>query len=392
MFGYFRDVLINTLPFKKLPPFLTKSIYGFKPDFIFLIHPRRIEDIFIAKPFLRFISRLVPPFVFRKITSLSPAYVVGKAETKEGLRGFIVTNGVTPEYMIGNKRATIYCVKKILNFIRKISNKNCYVGLGAWWPIVTRRGLVFKKYADKNTCITNGHCGTLISIFLSIKKIAKIWNMDMTKLDIVIIGSGKMGSTVAKALLGHVRKISMLDKNKAKLINTKKMLEKNGKTTVIETHHVTPGINIKDILSAHHLGVCSTSNINPILKSFEIPDHFIMLDDSRPEAIFRSSSEESGIVLEGGLIKIKDIKVDYDFGFGLDENVFGCLAEAIILALDKEKRLTPSIGDVDFDNFHRMLEFCSERSIQEGDFKRGIVNVPEEKIRASSKVFSEEAL
>lgn len=381
MFGYFRDVLINLLPFKELPHFLTKSIYGFKPDFIFLIHPRRIEDIFIAKPFLHFISRVVPPFIFRKITSFSPAYVVGKVETKEGLRGFIVTNGITPEYMIGNKRVTLYCVKRILNFIKKISNKNCYVGLGAWWPIVTRRGLVFKKYADENTCITNGHCGTLISIFLSLKKIARIWNMDMGKLDIVIIGSGKMGSTVAKALLGRVKKISLLDKNKVKLINTKRLLEKYGKSTIIETHGVTPDTNIKDILSMHHLGVCSTSNINPILKEFEIPDHFIMLDDSRPEAIFRLSGEESGVVLEGGLIKIKGVKVDYDFGFGLDENVFGCLAEAIILALDREKRLLPSIGDVDFDNFHRMLEFCSERDIKEGDFKIGNINVPEEKIR-----------
>jgi len=47
------------------------------------------------------------------------------------------------------------------------------------------------------------------------------------------------------------------------------------------------------------------------------------------------------------------------------------MAEAIILALDKEETVKPILGDIDFDNLRKMSEFCNKNGITEGDLKSG---------------------
>ncbi len=70
-------------------------------------------------------------------------------------------------------------------------------------------------------------------------------------------------------------------------------------------------------------------------------------------------------------MKIPGANCDYDFGFGQNDNFFGCLTEAFILALDSTKRsiLKETVGDVDENNFWAMLTFCKNYSISVGDFK-----------------------
>jgi hypothetical protein len=68
-------------------------------------------------------------------------------------------------------------------------------------------------------------------------------------------------------------------------------------------------------------------------------------------------------------MKIKGIKQKYDFGFGIDDNVFGCLAESFLLAADKVETLQPTLGEVDFENFEKMIAAFSQLGVSVGDFK-----------------------
>ena len=95
---------------------------------------------------------------------------------------------------------------------------------------------------------------------------------------------------------------------------------------------------------------------------------FIAIDDARPEALPRDPKNER-LVLEGGLLKIKDAIINYDYGFGLDNNVFGCLGEAFMLALSNGENLKPTLGDVDIQNFLNMLNFSRENGVLAGDLK-----------------------
>jgi len=70
-------------------------------------------------------------------------------------------------------------------------------------------------------------------------------------------------------------------------------------------------------------------------------------------------------------MKINGVTLDSDFGFGKENNVFGCLAEAVILALDSGNKLKSNVGEVDFENFNAFLEFCDSQNIEAGEFKCG---------------------
>jgi hypothetical protein len=43
------------------------------------------------------------------------------------------------------------------------------------------------------------------------------------------------------------------------------------------------------------------------------------------------------------------------------------MSEAIMLAIDKQNRVAPILGDVDVANYNAMLAFCDEIGIREGD-------------------------
>jgi len=79
-------------------------------------------------------------------------------------------------------------------------------------------------------------------------------------------------------------------------------------------------------------------------------------------------------------MKIKGIKLHYNFGWGIDENVFGCLCESFMLAADKIENISPTLGDVDFTNFKNMLSVYHELGVSVGDFKCLDKYIPESQL------------
>jgi len=195
-----------------------------------------------------------------------------------------------------------------------------------------------------------------------------------------------MGANVAKAFNNRVHTISLIDINRKKTEILANQLKENGdKRTNIHTY-INDGVySVKDVLDKHHLAVCVTSNVKIAIKEEEIPDYFIVIDDSRPEAISRRVDSSKKIVLEGGLMNIEGAKTNYDYGFGVDSNVFGCLAETYALSIDREGVLSPTIGDVDIEYFARSKLFYESNGINVGNFKTGDEIVNKEKIAAFMK-------
>ncbi len=81
-------------------------------------------------------------------------------------------------------------------------------------------------------------------------------------------------------------------------------------------------------------------------------------------------------------MKIPNVKMDSDFGFGTEENVFGCLSEAIMLSIDQMRKFKPNVGEVDYKNMFNLIEFCKNSDIEAGEFKCGLKTVSAEEIRA----------
>ena len=376
-----RDLIISRLPFDKLPLWLINFLYGFSPDFVFLVHPRGINDMYNTIPFLRKWRYLMPEKFILKFASFWPAGVVADVRWNGKLKGHIVSTPMLPEMLFAKREYVANSIPKIVNFIRKISNSRVYVGLGGWWPIVTNRGLAFKRGLRENDSIviTNGHTATALSIFLTIKTISRIADIPLGNLKIAIIGVGKIGKAVLTLLSGNVDIIGLFDTNEVWLDIAAQKAKKHPDSSNIKIHKVADKQLDKDTVSKlceYHIAVCTTSNIELIIKDSDMLKNILVIDDSRPEAFPRIvDTNKKVLVLEGGLVKLKGVKMGADFGFNKEDNVFGCMAEAIILALDKEQSVKSILGDIDFENLKNMENFFRENDISEGDLKSGRQNI-----------------
>lgn len=365
-----RDTIIFFLPIRRMPFFIVKILYGVNPRFIFFIHPRRTEDIYIGFPPSVLIRRLLGKKLFLKTTFLFYPTVVSIIRTPRNINGLVISSFLLPELFLKNKRIALREAIRGLHLSSRLLPKDSILGLGALWPMVTRRGLSLKRLAAvKDTAITNGHCGTLISLFLTIKNIAEIAGARLGDLKVAILGVGKMGENLARALYGKVATLTLVDINEARLDFVEEKLKKTMSETDIQKYTNREDFGgMREVFENNHIIVCTTSNVRRIIKPEEIPDNSIIIDDSRPEGIPRDLTSNR-VVLEGGLLKISGINQNYDYGFGFDENVFGCLAESYLLAADSCKTIRPTLGEVDFDNFDKMMSICRELNVTVGDFK-----------------------
>ncbi len=371
---YIRDFVVNLLPVRRLPSSLRRFLYGFDSDFIFLVHPRRSQDFFIALPFLSFIRKFLIKKKFVRLLGLFPPFVISRIKTSKGVNGLIVSSLLLPDELLNDRKKSLKEAKRMIDFSVKISRRNCNVGLGAWWPIVTKRGEYFNKFiSEKDVFITTGHTVTSISILISIRRMLFLSNIAIKDLRIIILGAGRMGSQIVEMLaLQGVINISLYDINEKRLKFVKSRLkEKFPKVNIQIFSAMLKSDERKEVLKEHHLGVCVTSSINRVLMPEDIPQNFIILDDARPEGINRNLGDDSKVVLEGGLVDFSGLESDYDFGFGKSCTIFGCLAEAIILSIDHAKVLKPTTGSVDMSNLSNFLLFMKESGLDNCVFKSG---------------------
>lgn len=365
-----RDFIVFILPVRRLPAFVVGLLYGVRPKFIFFVHARRLEDIYIALPFLVPIRKLLGKNLFLKILRIFPPLVLDTIIAQNGTNGLVVASIFLSGVLLNDRRLALKEGIKGLLFSAKIGDKGLIFGLGGLWPMATRRGLALEKYAKSiNVRVTNGHSGTLVSLYLTIMDLAKSAGMSSNEIKVVILGAGRMGTNLARALYGKVAAITLIDINEARLNKVEEMLIETIANTDIQKYTNRNDVGeMKEIFDGNHIGVCTTANIRRVLMPEQIPDNTIIIDDSRPEAVPRNLGGER-IVLEGGLMKIKGVKQRYDFGFGIGENVFGCLAESYLLAADKSNNLKPTLGEVKLDNFVRMISVCQRLGVSIGDFK-----------------------
>jgi predicted amino acid dehydrogenase len=370
--SFLRDCLISILPFK-LPVFARRALFGFNPKFIFLVHPRRKEDIFIALPFFKFLRFLLPKAIRFKVIQAIPPFILGSLRTPNGVDGLVITTTKLPEYLLSRRKGSIKEAYKSIRFASKLAERGAYFGLGGWWPMVTRRGLAIDRYAKRfNLNITSGHTGTLCSIVLSIQRIADLCELSLKDMRILVLGVGKMGSNVVQALYGSVKSIFIYDSNVMKVNRLENELTNspvNGNASAISRVNFNIE-SLREAMIRSHVCISTTSNIRRILRPEEIPDNVLIIDDSRPEAFPRIMDDRKNIlVIEGGLLKIMDSRQDYDYGFGKSGNVFGCLAETYMLSCDNGARLRPTLGNLDNNNFSVMMSLLKRYNVAEGDFK-----------------------
>lgn len=378
---YLRDCIVLFIPVRKLPKFLVRLFYGQNIDFVFLVHARFYEDIYISSPFLKPLKLLMRKESAYRMFARMPSFVLNGIRTQQGKYGVVIAQMTVPEIMIRERKLSALAIARSLRLASKICVEGAVVGLGGWIPMITRAGLNLKTYSDQlGLKVTNGHCGTLASIYMMVQKLAEAGGIGLHDVTLAIVGAGKMGANVARAFNERVKRLIIVDINKRNLSELKRAL--HGSKSVVDTilWHADDLKMAREVFKEANFGIFATSALRNVMKIRDLPPGFIAIDDSRPEALPRDPKNER-IVLEGGLLKIKGAEIDYDYGFGFDDNVFGCLGEAFVVSLSSDGQIEPTLGQVDMENFERFVTFCEKNGVETGDFKSSDYYITEEDLK-----------
>jgi len=389
LFSFLRDILIARFPFSN--KLVATYLVPYQPDYIFLTHPRNWQDVLSTFPFLRGLSCFLPQRVLAAMLTMAPCYIVAYATGPSNKKGYVISVVDLPSDLFASRSLTRKRVDGCLDFFKKISSGQTIVGLAAWWPIISSAGQLFVDRLPQrsNIKITNGHTATLASLYLSVIDLATLLGTPLDRTTVLIVGAGKVGGALAELLSNRSKKIGLADKNKVRLASLRAQLLRMNPELIVEGVHIGEQAGedfLLQQLQNYDITVCTTSNTELLVSSDAKLKNCLILDDSRPEAFPRLFSHDRRVaVLEGGLMNIPGVKLDSDFGFGTDSNIFGCLSEAIILSLDERKILSPSIGELDKDNFFKLIEFCKNSGIQRGDFKSGQTTIADADIQELAK-------
>ncbi len=389
LLSFLRDILIARFPFSN--KFVATYLAPYTPDYIFLTHPRNWQDVLSTFPFLRALSRFLPQRVLKAVLTMAPCYIVARVNGPGVKRGYVISVVDLPADLFASRELTKRRIDSCLHFFEKICSKQAVVGLAAWWPIISNAGQLFVDCLPQHSYlkITNGHTATLASLYLSVIDLAVLLGSPLDRTTVLIVGVGKVGGALAELLSNRIKKVGLADKNKVRIASLKAQLLRMNPGLAVEGVLIGDRVGetvLLQQLQNYDIAVCTASNTELLVSSDEKLRNCLILDDSRPEAFPRFFSFDRRVaVLEGGLMNVPGVKLDSDFGFGSDSNLFGCLSEAIILSLDEKKILSPSIGELDKDNFFRLLEFCKISGIHRGDFKSGQTTIADADISKLAK-------
>lgn len=215
----------------------------------------------------------------------------------------------------------------------KIAERNGVgiVTLGGFTSIVAER--IGQEIANEvDVPVTTGNTFTAAMAVDGVLKAAEMTNMDVSKARVTIVGgTGDIGSGCARALADKVRQVTITGRTKVNLKRLSKELAKKRKARIIATTDNKRAVKDADIIIA---AASATASILDI-KWFK--PGAIICDVGYPKNIsYAPITRRDILIFSGGLAKSPTpLSLPIDTGLPSTEVLYGCFAEAIILALEK---------------------------------------------------------
>ena len=179
--------------------------------------------------------------------------------------------------------------------------------------------------------VTTGNAFTTAMAIDAVFKACGLLNLELQSSKVAIIGgAGHIGSACARLLAGKVSQITLADKTKTGLNGLKQELEEKHRTHIAVSSDYHSAVRDADIVIA--AASVSASILNP--------DWFkpgaVVCDVGYPRNIHSAPSVRNDVfIFSGGLSTTPSrLSLPFDVGLPNEDTVYGCFAEAIILALE----------------------------------------------------------
>lgn len=205
------------------------------------------------------------------------------------------------------------------------------VTLGGFTSIVAERlGQEIANHVD--VAVTTGNTFTAAMVIEGIRKASGLLNLDTSSLKVTIVGStGDIGSACARVLGDEVKQLTITGRTKPNLNRLRQELAKKRKAKVIATTDNETAVKDADVI------IAAASVSASILKVEWFKPGAMICDVGYPKNVsYAPVTREDILIFSGGLAKSPTpIQFPIDTGLPGENTIYGCFAEAIILALEK---------------------------------------------------------
>ena len=199
-------------------------------------------------------------------------------------------------------------------------------------------------------------------------------------------GTGDIGSACARVFSSRVKKLIITGRTKENLRRLKGELSKQAKAKIVETTDNKAAVKESDIV------IASASASASILDIGWFKPGAIICDVGYPKNVsYTFNSRNDLFVFSGGLTKSPTpLNFPIDVGLPNSETLYGCFAEAIILALEKRyEKFSTGRGNITTENIEEIRFLGIKHGFEIADFFWGHEKIDEamiERIKKASYV------
>ena len=312
-----------------------------------------------SREFLGPLFHLTPSFKMQDILNFT-------SKTGQTANGCLIAATFIPE-MIEQDTQTIF--SKVVRAC-KVAEKHGVgiVTLGGFTSIVGERiGLDITNEVD--VPVTTGNTFTAAMAIDGVLKAAQLMNKDISSLKAVIVGgTGDIGSACARVLADKLRQITITGRTKANLQGISKELAKKRKSRITVTTDNFSAVKDADIV------IAAASASASILKIDWFKPGAIICDVGYPKNIsYIPTSRKDILIFSGGLsTSPTPLNFPIDIGLPTTNVVYGCFAEAIILALEKRfESFSFGRGNITPEKIEEIRQLGKKHGFEAADFYWG---------------------
>jgi predicted amino acid dehydrogenase/ribosome-associated toxin RatA of RatAB toxin-antitoxin module len=310
-----------------------------------------------------------------------------RSKTGETVNGCCIMATFIPEMM----EKDIWSIFSKVVKACKIAEKHGVgvVSLGGFTSIVGER-IGHEVANEVDVPVTTGNTFTAAMAIDGVLKAVQILDRDLSSLKATIVGgTGDIGSACARVLAEKVKQLTITGRTKRNLNLLKAELGKKRKAKIIATTDNRSAVKDADIV------IAAAASASTILEIDWFKPGSIICDVGYPKNISHANTARQDILIfSGGLTKSPTpITFPIDTGLPATDVLYGCFAEAIILALEKRfENFSFGRGKITLEKIEEIRAMGKKHGFEVSDFYWGdklvdesIINKVREAIKLNPK-------
>lgn len=257
------------------------------------------------------------------------------------------------------------------------------VTLGGFTSIVAER-IGQEITSQVNVPVTTGNTFTSAMVLEGILKAARVLEVDLSSTKVTIVGgTGDIGSACSRVLVDKVKQLTITGRTKSNLRRLRSELSRRRKAKVVATTDNETAVRESDII------IAAASVSSSILDIDWFKPGAIICDVGYPKNIsYATTPREDILIFSGGLAKTPTpLNFPVDTGLPVKDIIYGCFAEAVILALEKRyESYSFGRGNITAEKIAQIAAWGKKHGFEVSDFWWGDKLVGEsviEKIKKS---------